>query len=1104
MNIMRSLNFLVLLIFALFLNSNAFSASSKTKIWQEKITLPTYLVGDADPNPRFYDGRVTQGAQGRVYPYPMSDVLLQEKADKEYDIIYLENEYVKISVIPELGGRIFTAVDKSNQYDFFYRQHVIKPALIGTLGEWVSGGSEWNFPHHHKATTMQTMDFLMKENEDGSATLWLAETERRHRFRITLSMTLYPDRSYLEMDVNPYNPTPLVNSFLYFANPAVHVDSTYQVIFPPNVAWVTQHAKREFIQWPIASGRYNGKYYDDMDISWWKNLSSPVSFFAWNDSQDFFAGYDHGKKAGVAYVANHHTAPGMKFFTFGSGEAGKAWDKRLTDSDGPYLELMAGVFSDNQPDYSWSQPYESKIATQYWYPVRELGGMEYANEDGAVHLDISEFPSIDIRLNSTSPHSGALARLSSGREELWSGEVDIQPGQAWSTKVEIGADINPKALAFSFLTGDSLLLIEYKPVSPKPIDKPEAVRPPQYPDQIKSVEELYLAGLRIDQFYNAQVDPLPYYKAALEKDPGHYAVNVQLGILACKGFRWEEAKSFLSTAVERITFNHTRPKDGEAWYYLGLAHRELGENSNAYDAFYRASWSQAWHAASYYQLAELDCQEGDYNKALDHIKRSISTNMTNLMARNLMAVILRKSGNTEEALMVARKLSQENPLDLISRNEMRILEQSSMEQLLSITRGEHESILEMAASYGNWACPGEANELLSLLDISTNESGSTYPMVYYYMALNFWKMGEEEKSLNYLELAAQMPPDYCFPYRAESLPVLLFAMNKNSDDARACYYLGNMLFDHQPKRARVLWEKAASLDFLNPVLYRNLGWAYEKIDGDYDEAITNYLTALQLGKDPRILYEADLLMERANMNILTRESMFDQNRDIAGKRVDALMRQVLVYVQAERYDEAITILQNNYFYRWEGGNEIRYYYEDAHQLRGISLLTSGKAKKALLDFEAALEYPENLEEGRPEFNRRFARSYYYLGLCNEEMGELDIAMEFYRLAAREEAGRSEFLYYNYLACRKLDDNARAEAVADELVEFVIKGDGSRFFAKFGERMSPGMKEAEEFYLKGLAFLVADQNDEAKESMIKAVELNPNHSWAKVHLLELDQ
>ena len=494
-------------------------AQNAAKIWHETITLPTYQVDMPDRNPRFYDGRVTQGAQGRVYPYAMSDVLLLEKADQIYDIIYLENEYVQISVIPELGGRIFSAVDKTNGYDFFYRQHVIKPALIGTLGKWVSGGAEWNFPDHHKATTMMRMEFFLEQDEDGSVSLWLAETERRHRFRITLSMTLYPDRSYLEMDVIPYNSSPFgTYSFLYFANPAVHVDSTYQVIFPPNVEFVTQHAKREFIGWPVANGNYNGKNYDQVDISWWKNLASPVSFFAWNDEQDFFAGYDHGKEAGVAYLANHHTAPGMKFFTFGSGEEGHAWDKRLTDSDGPYLELMAGVFSDNQPDYSWAQPFEQKSATQYWFPVRELGGMDYANLKGALHLYTGHLPEVEVRINTTARYQGARAALLARNELIWESELEIAPGQPYSAKVDVPEDTHPEQLTLTLYDQGGSVLMSYQPVSKKKAAMPEEVKTPLLPDQIETVEGLYLTGLRLDQFYNAHLDPMDYYLEALKRD----------------------------------------------------------------------------------------------------------------------------------------------------------------------------------------------------------------------------------------------------------------------------------------------------------------------------------------------------------------------------------------------------------------------------------------------------------------------------------------------------------------------------------------------------------------------------------------------------------
>ena len=1076
-------------------------AQSQTEIWKESITIPTYQVDKPDPNPRFYDGRVTQGAQGRVYPYAMSDVLLQEKRDQTYEIFYLENEYVKISVIPELGGRIFTAVDKTNNYDFFYRQHVIKPALIGTLGKWVSGGSEWNFPHHHKATTMKRMDAFMEQNEDGSATLWLAETERRHRFRITLSMTLYPDRSYLEMKVMPYNTSPFVHSFLYFANPAVHVDSTYQVIFPPNVEYVTQHAKREFIEWPMADGYYNGKQYEEVDISWWKNLSSPVSFFAWNDEQDFFAGYDHGKEAGVAYLADHHTAPGMKFFTFGCGESGKAWDKRLTDSDGPYLELMAGVFSDNQPDYSWAQPYENKSATQYWYPVRELVGMSYANLHGALYLNTDQLPEVEIRMNTTGDFKNAQAVLKAGDQLVWESSLDIGPGAPFAKNLEVSESVKPTDLSIELYADDGSLLMRYQPQEKKNSEMPDEVRPPSSPEEIATVEELYFAGLRLNQFYNAQLDPMAYYQEALKRDPGNYLVNTQLGILDCKAFRWDKAEQRLGMALDRITHNHTRPRDGEALYYMGITLRGQGKNKSAYDAFYRASWSLGWSAASYYQLAELDCQDGAYDIALDHIDRSIATNGGNLNARNLKTVILRKQGQTQQALELAKAISAENPLDLLSQNELLILGGENAE-LEAIILREVETILEIAATYGNFGAYQEAMDLLSTLDQSIHPEGSDYPMIYYYKAYYHFKLGGTDASEKYAQMARTKPSDYCFPYRQESLQVLEYIIAAYPEDALAHYYLGNLLFDQQPERAVSLWEKAAGMDDLNPVLYRNLGLAYAKVAADYTKAIGFYENALEIKSDARMLYELDILYEKANVDMEKRRLLFKENSAVASKRVDALTRQVLVSIQSEDYGEAVKLLHDNYFYRWEGGNEVREYYEDAHLLRGIQYLGKGKLKKAKEDFQAALAYPENLEEGRPEFDEAFARSYYYNGLVAERMGEKEAAESYFQKAAAERTGRSEFVYYNILASEKLEDWQQAEDQLERLQTYAARGSGDRFFAKFGERQSLQMKKAEQQYLEGLVKMASGDSAGAKASFENAIELNPNHSWAKAHLGEI--
>ncbi|MDZ7345153.1 MAG: DUF5107 domain-containing protein, partial [candidate division KSB1 bacterium] len=360
--------------------SPLFSAS----IVEKELILPTYGIEPPDPNPRFYTGRVYQGAQGRIYPYPISDVLSNVKTDKTYRAVYLENEYIRLCVLPEIGGRIFEAVDKTNGYHFFYRQNVIKPSLIGMLGAWISGGVEWNFPHHHRARTFMPVDYRLQQNADGSVTLWMSEIDYRQRLRMVIGITLTDNSNLLTVDLKFFNPTPFVHSFLYFANPAVHVDSTYQVLFPPEVEYVVQHAKSEFASWPIANDRYGGFEYNDVDISWWKNLPKPVSFFAWDHTSDYFGGYDHGKQAGVAYVADVHLAPGKKFFTFGCGEEGKMWDKILTDADGPYLELMAGAYSDNQPDYSWIQPFEMKTIRQTWFPIRNMQGLSYANRNGAL------------------------------------------------------------------------------------------------------------------------------------------------------------------------------------------------------------------------------------------------------------------------------------------------------------------------------------------------------------------------------------------------------------------------------------------------------------------------------------------------------------------------------------------------------------------------------------------------------------------------------------------------------------------------------------------------------------------------------------------------
>jgi len=290
-------------------------AQSPVRIWEEPLVIPTYEIGEPERNPIFYAGRAYQGARGAIYPYPLLDRLTDVRQNKTYRAVYLENKFLKVRVLPEIGGRILSAEDKTNSYDFFYHQHVIKPALIGMLGAWISGGVEWNIPHHHRATTYMAVDHTLQENPDGSKTIWIGEIELRHRMKWLIGLTLYPDKSYIEATVKLFNRTPFVHSFLYFANVAVHANENYQVIFPPSTEYATYHGKNQFSRWPISTSVFNDvDYTRGVDASWWKNHPSPTSWFCWNCEVDFFGGYDHGKQAGVVHVADHHAVPGKKLW----------------------------------------------------------------------------------------------------------------------------------------------------------------------------------------------------------------------------------------------------------------------------------------------------------------------------------------------------------------------------------------------------------------------------------------------------------------------------------------------------------------------------------------------------------------------------------------------------------------------------------------------------------------------------------------------------------------------------------------------------------------------------------------------------------------------
>jgi tetratricopeptide (TPR) repeat protein len=1105
--------FLALLAWALSATA-AGAEDPPARAWEEKIVIPTYAVGPAEPNPIFYNGRAYQGAKGPVYPYPLLDRLSDRKEDMTYRALYLENPYVRICVLPEIGGRIFEAVDKTNGYDFVYRQHVIKPALIGMLGAWISGGVEWNIPHHHRATTFMTVDSAYENNVDGSATVWVGEIELRHRTKWLVGLTLRPDSSAVEVTIRIFNRTPLAHSILCFANVAVHANVDYQILFPPTTEVATFHGKNQFSGWPISHEVYNGQdYTGGVDVSWWKSHLTPTSFFAFDAEEDFLGGYDHGRKAGVAFIGDHNVVPGKKLWTWGTGSEGKTWERILTDADGPYLELMIGSYSDNQPDYSWTQPYETKTVQQFWYPIRGLGGLKNANRDAACNLDVAGARA-KVAFNTTSERKAARAVLRAGEEIVFEDTFDIGPGTPYLKEIPLPQGTDEQGLSLALLAADGRELVRYTPAAKKNRPLPPPVVPPPAPKEIKSNEELYLAGLRLEQFYNPALEPYPYYEEALRRDAGDARANTALGILFIKRGMYGEAEEKLRAAVARLTHNYARPKDGEAYYYLGVALRRQGKLAEAEDALERAAWSAAWLGPAFHELAEMSSSSGDVAKALERVERAVAANALDVKALGLRTALLRRLGRTGDSRRSAGAARLLDPLDILSFRELALSwaaegapvnADRGTEEITTRLKASVTDTLELAMDYAGAGLWQEAADVLGLAGAADPRPGNPLPA--YALAWALEKVGRADKAQETLRAAAAAPPELAFPFELEFLDILPWAMKENPADAKAPYYLGNLLFDLQPEKAIAAWEKAGSLDPSFSVVHRNLGLAYARTKNDLPRAVASLEKAVAVNpRDPRLYYELDVLYEAAGVDPRKRLALLERNRGAVSGHDDALGREIGLLVQTGRYDKALELLRDHHFHVWEGGGGIYGSWVEANLLRGRSSLDDGNGAAALRDFRAAVTYPPNLEAAPPSRGSGSAKALYLTALAFDLLGKKSDAASCLEKAAAIETGWSEQAYFKGLALGRLGKAGEAEALFSGLVKFARERLGAApsmdFFEKFGEKQSAAAHEAQYHLLAGLGLRGLKRPGDAADEFRKALALSPNLPEARRQLFEI--
>lgn len=1074
---------------------------AQVKVYEGKEEIPTYQKGADELSPIFYTGRGVQGAAGHMYPYPAQTNLGDELSMVTYNMVYLENEYIKVSILPQFGGKLFSAIDKTNGRELFHRNSVIKPDLIGTLGAWISGGIEWCFPHHHRTTTLMPSDYYMVENEDGSATVWVGETERDIRLRGIIGITLRPGCSYIEAEYRLNNTNEVTRNFLFWANVAITSDENWRTFWPPSQEIGVFHSNTSFTHWPISHEVYRGiDYTSGVDLTWWKNHPDPVSFFFWQGKEGFVGGYDYATNAGTIHVGDVVQNKTSKLWQFGPGLQGQNARRKLTDDGKAYVELMTGTFSNNQPGYGWFSPHGVKEAKNYWYPIRDLEIVKNATLEASVTLQMRDEKTVFYGFNTTQTFEEAKAILKYGDEVLVTEIINIDPSEPYTNTFKSKENLDEYQLFTELQDKQGNKLVSYTPYKLQHPDLPDVQDRPALPDEIESVEDLYLTGRFVEQFSRPGHNPDDYYMKALEISPDDYRVNIALGIRKVHQWKFTEAEKYLQKAAEKLRIRYYQPKEGEIFYYLGLAQLALGKEDEAYRNFSQSTWYYTWHSAGYYQLALLESKKGNYQKALEYIEKAYSTN--NLDGRIIIfySALLRKSGDTLKANEVIDKLIEFDPINFTAYYEKQLIQgKSTMDEWQNYMQDVENNYLEIAVHYMNMGMLEDGLSILSSLEDPVN------PLVEYYLAWFYTKKSQLDMAKSHLERAAELSVDYCFPYRRETLDVLENAIKLDPDQALPYYLLGNLLYDKRPGDAIAAWEKALKVKDQFGMVWRNLAFGAFYHENNMEKAIEYMKKAIEIDPNHSIWYaELEQYYDLSEKDYKECLAIMSEHVDVVKEDITAPKGLVKLYNLNGDYDKAIDLLTEHHFRTWEGGRVIYYHYVDAYTLKALELLDNDQPNEAISLLEKAMEYPENLEVGKPLDDERNAMIYYFMGQAYEKLKKKSKAKECYTMSvnARNSRAWADLLFYQAKSHEKMGNDEEAKEIYKELIAI---GDAQLEKGRAGsgigieENAAGGNKSVSEaYYLKALGSVGLMKNDEAAMLFDEALEAYQNNLWAMIH------
>ena len=902
------------------------------RVWDSTFSLPAYAEEPPDPNPPFdfFQPRRVN------YPYTIRDRLTDRREPHDWRALYLENEFLRCIVLPDVGGHLYSCIDKVNGHEMFYANPSLKLTQIGYRGAWAAFGVEFNFPVSHNWMSTSPVDFAITHNADSSASVWVGNIDRVTGMQWRVELRLRPGRAALEHHTTLYNRSDFRHRFYWWTNAAVEVWDDSRIIYP--MEYTASHGFRDIDTWPVDSRGTDNSVVGNHQFG-------PVSRFSHGSREGYMAVYHPRTGSGVVHYSSPTDLPAKKIWSWGGDQNGLNWRTALSDNQSAYVEIQAGLFR-NQETYGFLEPQGSVRFSEYWIPIGELGGVTRANPDAVVRLWRSP-SSLHYVLNVTRPLPNATLRFRFGGEEFLGPSQPhlLLPGNQITGTLDGVPDDAPYTVTLRDAQGRVVLehiegVYDFTPagrIQPGPRDQ---IHTP-LADQRTEGDWVEL-GDRQERDGRLLV-AMTTYEEGLRGFPSSVALTRAAGRLSVILKQYADGVRYLTSALERVS------NDYESSYYLGRALSGWGDVPGARLAWERSQAYGTFRPASLLGLAAIAAGDGDVDRALNLVREITRASRDAVQPGGIEVALLRTLGRVDSARARHRLWTEVDPTSSFLRYEGTLLGTSDP-ALWPHLAADPERILEIAVDYMRFGLYSDALALLErdypsgpgLVSEPGMPHPDQYPLIGYYRAYCREALGQDG-TIDRAQ-ASRSPTTYVFPNRHETIAVLAQALDRNPDDATAYFLMGSLeLSGGMARQALDRWEQARRRAPDIPVLHRNMGY-----------------TVLHSGGAPE--RAAELFSEGRRVDSLNVDLYFGLDQTLermgrsAGERADSLltfpepmlMPAKLVYhlarvlVEAQRFDEAEALFRMRFFPSEEGGTDVREVYLEVLLARTLALAKEGR------------------------------------------------------------------------------------------------------------------------------------------------------------------